>query len=272
MAMKNRIDHLFANKNENILSIFLTAGYPQLIDTPKIIKILNSTQVDLIEVGIPFSDPLADGPIIQESSMAALENGMTLQLIFEQLQTLRTYTQLPILLMGYLNSVMRFGEEKFYKACYEIGIDGVILPDMPLAEYEKIHQSLSEKYNVKVVHIITPETSVERIHKIDANSSGFLYLVSSNSTTGNYKAEAFSLKDSLKTIKSLTLKNPLLIGFGIKGHTEFKEACQYAKGAIIGSSFVKLIGTSKDFEKDIPEFISNIKKISNTVTSGEVEK
>jgi tryptophan synthase alpha chain len=263
--MENRIDQLFANKQENILSIFLTAGYPTLSDTPKIIKILNTTDVDLIEIGIPFSDPLADGPIIQESSMVALENGMTLHHIFDQLKTLRTYTQLPILLMGYINSVMRFGEEKFYKACHEIAIDGVILPDMPLTEYEKIHQPLSLKYHIKVVHIITPETSIERIHTIDASSSGFLYLVSSNSTTGNYKAGGFNLKDSLKVIKTLTLKNPLLIGFGIKGHAEFKEACQYAKGAIIGSSFVKLIGSSKNLEKDIPEFISNIKQSKELV-------
>ncbi len=257
--MQNRIDILFERKQKNILSIFLTAGYPNFNDTLSIIKILDKTDVDLLEIGIPFSDPIADGPIIQQSSMTALINGMTLKVLFEQLQSLRTLSQLPILLMGYINSVMQYGVEKFYKSCHATGIDGIILPDLPLDEFDKIHKPLSEKYNIKVALIISPETPNERIKLIDEKSSGFLYLVSSNSTTGNFKDSSQNLFKPLKSITSLPLKNKILIGFGIKGQKEFKEACELANGAIIGSSFVKLIGSSSNIEKDIPEFILNIK-------------
>ena len=259
--MQNRIDTLFERKQKNILSIFLTAGYPNVVDTLSIIKILDTTDVDLLEIGIPFSDPIADGPIIQQSSMTALNNGMTLKVLFEQLQSLRTITQLPILLMGYLNSVMQYGVEEFYKSCHEVGIDGVILPDLPLDEFDKFHKSLTEKYNIKVALIVSPETPTERIKLIDEKSSGFLYLVSSNSTTGNFKDSSQNLFKPLKTITSLPLKNKILIGFGIKGQKEFSEACELANGAIIGSSFVKLLGSSTDLQKDIPEFISNVVNI-----------
>lgn len=259
--MQNRIDTLFERKQKNILSIFLTAGYPNVVDTLSIIKILDTTDVDLLEIGIPFSDPIADGPIIQQSSMTALNNGMTLKVLFEQLQSLRTVTQLPILLMGYLNSVMQYGVEEFYKSCHDTGIDGVILPDLPLDEFDKFHKSLTEKYNIKVALIVSPETPTERIKLIDEKSSGFLYLVSSNSTTGNFKDSSQNLFKPLKTITSLPLKNKILIGFGIKGQKEFSEACELANGAIIGSSFVKLLGSSTDLQKDIPEFISNVVNI-----------
>jgi tryptophan synthase alpha chain len=257
--MQNRIDTLFEKKQKNILSIFLTAGYPNVTDTLSIVKILNTTDVDLLEIGIPFSDPIADGPIIQQSSMTALNNGMTLKVLFEQLQTLRTITQLPILLMGYLNSVMQYGVDEFYQSCGNTGIDGVILPDLPLDEFDKFHKPLTKKYNIKVALIISPETPMKRIELIDNKSSGFLYLVSSNSTTGNFKTTNQNPFESLKTITSLPLKNKILIGFGIKGHKEFKEACELANGAIIGSSFVKLLGSSTNLQKDIPEFISTIK-------------
>lgn len=259
--MQNRIDTLFERKEKNILSIFLTAGYPNLLDTLSIIKILDTTDVDLLEIGIPFSDPIADGPIIQQSSMTALNNGMTLNSLFEQLQTLRTITQLPILLMGYLNSVMQYGVERFYESCHLTGIDGVILPDLPLNEFDIIHKPLSEKYNIKVALIISPETPLKRIELIDSKSSGFLYLVSSNSTTGNFKTTSQHLYESLRPITSLPLKNKILIGFGIKGQKEFSEACELANGAIIGSSFIQLLSHSNNFEKDIPEFISSIKTI-----------
>jgi tryptophan synthase alpha chain len=261
--MQNRIDTLFERKQKNILSIFLTAGYPNVVDTLSVIKILDTTDVDLLEIGIPFSDPIADGPIIQQSSMTALNNGMTLKVLFEQLQSLRTVTQLPILLMGYLNSVMQFGVESFYESCHSTGIDGVILPDLPLDEFDNFHKPLAEKYNIKVALIISPETPPERIKLIDEKSSGFLYLVSSNSTTGNYKTTTRNSFESLKTITSLPLKNKILIGFGINGQKEFKEACQLANGAIIGSSFVKLLGSLTDLQKDIPEFISTIKNPIN---------
>ena len=257
--MQNRIDTLFERKEKNILSIFLTAGYPNFNDTLSIIKILDTTDVDLLEIGIPFSDPIADGPIIQQSSMTALNNGMTLKVLFEQLQSLRTVTQLPILLMGYLNSVMQYGVEAFYESCHVIGIDGVILPDLPLDEFDKIHKPLAEQYNIKVALIISPTTPVKRIELIDNKSTGFLYLVSSNSTTGNFKASSEHLFEPLKAITSLNLKNKILTGFGIKGQKEFSEA----NGAIIGSSFVQLISKSSNLQKDIPEFISNIKTIQS---------
>ncbi|MES2760841.1 MAG: tryptophan synthase subunit alpha [Bacteroidota bacterium] len=257
--MQNRIDRLFERKQKNILSIFLTAGYPHLIDTLSIIKILDTTDVDLLEIGIPFSDPIADGPIIQQSSVVALNNDMTLKVLFEQLRSLRTITQLPILLMGYLNSVIQFGVEEFYESCHATGIDGVILPDLPLEEFDKIHKPLAEKYNIKIVLIISPETPIERIKLVDGKSSGFLYLLSSNSTTGNFKTLSQNLFESIKPITSLPLKNKLLIGFGIKGQKEFSEACKLSSGAIIGSSFIQLLGISTDLQKDIPEFILTIK-------------
>ncbi len=257
--MQNRIDTLFEKKEKNILSIFLTAGYPNINDTLSIIRILDTTDVDILEIGIPFSDPIADGPIIQQSSMTALNNGMTLKVLFEQLNSLRTITQLPILLMGYLNSVMQYGAESFYESCHKVGIDGVILPDLPLEEFDNIHKPLAEKYNIKIALIISPETPVKRIELIDSKSTGFLYLVSSNSTTGNFKASNQNSFESIKSTTSLPLKNKILIGFGIKGQKEFKEACELANGAIIGSSFVKLLGSSTNMQKDIPEFISKIK-------------
>lgn len=265
--MQNRIDTLFERKQKNILSIFVTAGYPKLIDTLSIIEILNTTELDMLEIGIPYSDPIADGPIIQQSSAIALDNGMTVNYLFEQLQHLRSVTQLPILLMGYLNPVLQYGVEKFYQSCKTIGIDGIILPDLPLDEFEKTHKPLSEKYKIKIVLIISPETTLERIKLIDSKSSGFLYLVSSNSTTGNFKSSNQNFFESLNPITSLPLKNKVLIGFGIKGQKQFNEACEVANGAIIGSSFIKLIGSSSNLHKDIPEFISTIKNSLTTFQS-----
>lgn len=261
--MQNRIDILFEKKTKNILSIFLTAGYPNLDDTLSVIKILDNTDVDMLEIGIPFSDPIADGPIIQQSSMSALNNGMTLKVLFELLKSLRTSTQLPILLMGYLNSVMQYGVEEFYKSCYEVGIDGVILPDLPINEFDEVHKPLAEKYNIKIALIISPETPINRIELIDSKSSGFLYLVSSNSTTGNFKITNQNSFEHLKVITSMPLKNKVLIGFGIKGRKEFKEACDVTNGAIIGSAFIQLLSKSSNLEKDIPEFISTIKNYNH---------
>lgn len=257
--MKNRIDELFKQKKKNILSIFLTAGYPKLMDTLGIIKQLNDSSVDMIEVGIPYSDPLADGPIIQQSSQQALENGITLKIIFEQLISLRQTTNMPVLLMGYINTVLQFGVEEFYRNCSDVGIDGLILPDLPLEEYQLIHKPLAKKYNIHVVFLISPENSNERIKLIDTHSEGFVYLVSSNSTTGSGKELSNTLVQKVERIKNLQIKNPILMGFGIKGKKEFNNACSLVNGAIIGSSFIQLLNTSKDFEKDIPQFISSIK-------------
>lgn len=261
--MQNRIDQLFQRKQKNILSIFLTAGYPKPLDTLEIIKHLNSTSVDLIEVGIPNSDPIADGPIIQESSQVALNNGVSLTFIFEQLKNLRTQTQLPVLLMGYLNSVLQFGIESFYEKCADVGIDGLILPDLPVEEFNRTHKVFAERYNIHVVFLISPNTSPERVKLIDSNSKGFIYLVSSNSTTGANKGISNDLKNTFTNLKSLELKNPILIGFGIKGANEFEQACSLAHGAIIGSSFIKLLSKSTNLKKDISGFI-NIVKQENT--------
>lgn len=257
--MENRIDNLFKQKNKNILSIFLTAGYPKHDDTLAIIKQLDASKVDLIEIGIPYSDPLADGPIIQQSSQVALENGVTLKNIFEQLKNLRTVTQMPVLLMGYINTVLQFGIETFYQKCNEVGIDGLILPDLPLEEYNSVHKVYAQKYNIHVVFLISPNTLAQRIKVIDEQSKGFIYLVSSNSTTGSGKELPTTLVQKVEDIKNLQLKNPLLMGFGIKGKPEFDAACKLVNGAIIGSSFITLVGHSTNFEKDIPQFISTIK-------------
>lgn len=260
--MQNRIDQLFQQKKENILSIFFTAGYPKPLDTIEIIKYLNATDVDLIEIGVPYSDPIADGPIIQESSQLALNNDVNLKFIFEQLSDLRTHTQKPILLMGYLNTVLQFGLENFYKKCVDVGIDGLILPDLPIDEYKQYHKTLAEKHNIHVTFLISPNTSLERVKLIDNSSKGFVYLVSSNSTTGSNKGMSNDLENTFENIKKLQLKNPILIGFGIKGQKEFQQACELANGAIIGSSFVQLLGKSTDLKKDILEFIKSIKSLT----------
>lgn len=253
--MQNRIDKLFEEKRENILSIFFTAGFPRLNDTIPVLEALENSEADLIEIGIPFSDPLADGPIIQQSSMVALENGMNLNLLFQQLKNLRQFAQKPILLMGYLNSVIQFGIGDFYRKCKEVGIDGVILPDLPLDEFVNSHKKTAESLNVKVVFLASVDTKRERFKQLDQASSGFLYLLSSNSTTGGSKGLSEKLKNGYKD-----LKNPVLIGFGIKGQKEFSEACQYANGAIIGSAFVELLTGSVNFQKDISKFTSNVKE------------
>ena len=257
--MQNRIDKLFVRKNENVLSIFFTAGFPQLKDTTLILDALEHSEADLIEIGIPFSDPLADGLVIQQSSLEALANGMNLNLLFQQLKEMRVSTQKPVLLMGYLNSVMQFGIEKFYKQCAAVGIDGVILPDLPLEEFKLYHQRITEALNIKVVFLVTVETKPERIKELDEASGGFLYLVSSNSTTGGAKGVSELLQSKVSVVKESVTKNPLLIGFGIKGQKEFSKACELANGAIIGSSFIELLLVSHNFKKDIAEFTSVVK-------------
>ena len=256
--MQNRIDLLFEQKQKDILSIFLTGGFPKRNDTLPIIELLSNADVDLIEIGIPFSDPLADGPIIQNSSLVALNNGMSLKGLFTDLTELRTKTEIPALLMGYLNSVLQFGIETFYINCKATGIDGIILPDLSTDEFEQFHKVYAEKYNVHVVFLISPDTSVERIRRIDALSTGFIYLVSNNSTTGNFDANKSSIDDRIESIINLKLKNPLLIGFGVKGNKEFRAASNLANGAIIGSSFIQMLAQSSNLQQDIPTFVSSI--------------
>jgi tryptophan synthase alpha chain len=257
--MKNRINQLFETKKENILSIYFTAGFPRLNDTVEIIQQLEQNGVDLIEIGIPFSDPTADGPTIQRSSETALKNGMSLKLLFSQLKDIRKSVNIPLILMGYLNPVLQFGVEKFCTACRETGIDGVILPDLPLEEYEEQFQQHFLKNNLHNILLITPQTPESRIRQIDESSDGFIYMVSSASTTGaGKKAEDFN-HGYFQRIQQMNLKNPRLIGFGISDHDTFSSACRYAPGAIIGSAFVHALQQEKEPARAVHLFIKSIK-------------
>ncbi len=256
--MNNRINYLFKTKKENILSVYFTAGFPNLKDTVEIIQQLEKNGVDLIEIGIPFSDPTADGPIIQKSSKTALKNGMSLNLLFEQLKTIRESVNIPLILMGYFNPVFQFGVERFCQKCVEIGIDGAILPDLPLDEFELEYKSFFKENNLHNILLITPQTSEARIKQIDAASEGFIYMVSSSSTTGTGKKVEDFQTEYFERIIKMKLKNPKIIGFGISDNATFKNACKYAEGAIIGSAFVKSISTSKNLKNSISEFVKSI--------------
>jgi len=257
--MKNRIQNIFETKKENILSLYFTAGFPNLNDTLTILKHLDESDVDMIEIGFPYSDPLADGPVIQESSGQAIENGMTLNLLFEQLQSLRNITQKPIILMGYLNVVLQFGEAAFIEKCAQVGVDGIIIPDMPLHYYLSNFKELCEKNQVSNVLLITPETSEERITQLDSYSSGFIYLVSSNSITGSTNAITFQT-DYYQRIQSMKLQNPHLIGFGVHDKKTFETVCEFGSGAIIGSAFIKHLNKNGTSRESIVAFVDSIRK------------
>ena len=254
----NRIDELFKRKPKRVLNIYITAGYPNLTDTVSIVKSLANAGVDMIEIGMPFSDPLADGPVIQESSTQAIDNGITLDIIFNQIEEIRKTVDIPILLMGYYNQLLQYGELDFFTKAKSVGIDGFIIPDLPLEEFQSEFKSLFDDLDLNMVFLVTPQTSDERIILLDKASSGFLYLVSSASTTGAKKTDLSQQTDYFERINALKLKNPTLIGFGISNNANFNEACNNASGAIIGSAFIKMIGDSVDFEKDITEFIGNV--------------
>jgi tryptophan synthase alpha chain len=265
----NRIDKLFRGKKNNILSIYFTAGYPALEDTAMIIEELSKNGADIIEIGIPFSDSVVDGEVIQNSNKKAIENGMTLRKLFEQLRGIRKRTSMPLIMMGYLNQMLQFGEEEFCKKCMETGIDGIIVPDLPPEEYEKEYKKLFSRYGLYNILLITPQTSEARIRKIDAKSKGFIYAVSSASTTGEKKYEELFTKNDLKMqgmqeeyfkrIKNMKLRNSLMIGFGISGYETFSRACIYAQGAIIGSAFINSITGSMNLKTDIKKFMDKIK-------------
>ena len=273
----NAINILFKEKKENILSVYFTAGFPNLNDTNTIISELEKNGVDLIEIGMPFSDPLADGPTIQRSSEIALANGMTIKLLFEQIKNFRNKTsEIPLIMMGYLNPVLQYGVEKFCKDASTLGISGIIIPDLPMQEYLDEYKSIFEKYKLKNIFLITPQTSEARIRFIDEHSDGFIYIVSSASTTGTNLSFSPSLAEGsqesyFKRIKEMKLKNPTIIGFGIHNHQTFSKACEYANGAIIGSAFIKAIDKSEDLEKDISKFVNSIlKDASKTELSSRV--
>lgn len=258
----NKIDLLFQNKKENILSIYFTAGYPKLNDTKLILETLENSNVDLIEVGLPFSDPLADGEKIQASSKIALENGMNINLLFQQLSEIINIVSKPLIIMTYFNPVFVFGVEKFLKLCTENNISGLIIPDLSPNEFEENYQSLFKKYNQHLIQLVTPNTNDERIKKLTSLSDGFTYLVSDNSITGNKFSENDALSSYVKRVKSITEK-PLLIGFGINSPEKFNSVCELVSGGIIGSAFIDALGKSEDTKNNIIEFVSQFKTTIN---------
>ncbi|NLR89735.1 MULTISPECIES: tryptophan synthase subunit alpha [Flammeovirga] len=255
----HRINELFERKQQDVLNIYFTAGYPKLEDTRTVLKALQDGGVDLIEIGIPFSDPVADGPTIQESNMKALDNGMTMHKLFEQLEGFREEVDVPVVVMGYFNPIMQYGLEKFCKDAQRVGIDGIIVPDLPMIEYLSNLKGMFDEHGIRNTFLISPQTTDDRIKEIDNNTEGFIYMVSSASVTGAKTGISDEQVDYFKRIENMNLKNPRLIGFGISDHASFKQASSYANGAIIGSAFVKLIGQSENLSEDIQQFVKDIK-------------
>jgi tryptophan synthase alpha chain len=255
----NRIHQLFQSKNKEILSIFYTAGFPTLNDTARIAKSLQKAGADIIEIGIPFSDPVADGPTIQASNKTALDNGMNVKLLLKQVTEIRKSVSIPIILMGYLNPVLQYGIEKFVKDASAAGVDGLILPDMPLDIYQQEYKEMFEKANLTNTFLISPTTSDDRIRKIDAVTNGFIYAVSASSTTGAKTEFATEQIEYFERLKKMKLNNPFLIGFGISNNETFSKASSYCRGAIVGSAFINLLKESGDLDLDITSFIHRIK-------------
>ena len=262
----NRIEKLFSEKQKDILNVYCTAGFPQLDDTTKVLTALQKYGADIVEIGMPYSDPLADGPVIQQSNMVALHNGITIQKLFEQMKGCRKTFNLPLILMGYLNPVLQYGIEKFCAKAKEVGVDGIILPDLPIYEFENEYKKYFEQNDLHFIFLITPETSMERIRKIDDLSKGFIYAVSSSSTTGNNK-EIDQQEQYLEKLQKMDLQNPILIGFGIKDNHTFKTACKYSNGAIIGTAYINAlqnarpdgtVGRATDIEIATKEFLDTI--------------
>ena len=254
----NRINQLFERRKGNVLSIYYTAGYPNIGDTVRIAEALEAAGADMLEIGFPYSDPVADGPVIQASSKLALDNGMDLNLLFEQLKDLRKKVTIPVLLMGYVNPVLQYGVEKFCKACAELGIDGCIVPDLPMVEYEEFYKDTFLEHGLSNIFLVTPQTSLERIHKIDSLSNGFIYLLSSSATTGKNLDVSDVTETYFARIKAMELNNPTMIGFGISSKETFDKACNYANGAIIGTAFVKALANGANAE-NIGAFMKEFK-------------
>jgi tryptophan synthase alpha chain len=256
---ENRIDRLFREKGGDVLSIYMTAGFPGLDDTLPVLKALQDSGADMVEIGMPFSDPLADGPVIQQSSQQALANGMSLKVLFSQLEEVRAHVHIPLLLMGYLNPVLRFGMEEFLKQCRRTGIDGLIIPDLPPDEYEELYRDRFLEYGIHLVLLVTPHTPEARIRQIASLSGGFLYLVADASTTGARSEVAEHQLDYFRRIRDMELGLPGMVGFGISSHSTFRSACRYSQGAIIGSAFIQHLGTGKGKpEEGVRDFVRSI--------------
>lgn len=256
----NRITKLFNEKRNNILSLYFTAGFPHLDDTLSVLKAMQEKGIDMAEVGIPFSDPMADGPVIQDSSTIALRNGMSLKKLFSQLKSMRSEgITMPIILMGYLNPIMQYGFPEFCKSCVEAGVDGMIIPDLPFADYIKDYKETADRNDLKMIMLITPETSEERIRLIDAHTSGFIYMVSSASTTGAQQSFNEKKQAYFRRINAMKLSNPRMIGFGISNKATFDAAAQNASGGIIGSKFVQLLKSEQNPSTAVDKLIEALK-------------
>lgn len=252
-----RIEELFTKKKQRILNVYCTAGYPALDSTLTVMSALQQHGADLIELGMPYSDPLADGPVIQESSARALENGMTIDKLFQQLETMRSTINIPVILMGYMNPVLQYGFENFCSKAAAVGVDGLILPDLPMHEYETEYGATIKKNNLDLVFLVTPETKDDRLRRIDELSSGFLYAVSSSSTTGSNK-NINDQQEYFSKLAAMKLKNPVLVGFGIKDKATFDVACRYTNGAIIGSAYIKALQNAEDINATTKTFLKAI--------------
>ena len=255
----SRLSSLFNKKNARVLNVYCTAGFPKLNSTLEVMESLQANGADIIEVGMPYSDPLADGEVIQSSSLAALENGMTLEILFEQLAEMRKTIQVPVILMGYMNPILQYGFERFCTAAKAVGVDGLILPDLPLYEFEHIYGTTIKANELDFIFLVTPETSEERLRKLDALSSGFIYAVSSSATTGKDK-DFSKVALYLKRLKAFNLKNPFLVGFGIKDKESFDAVNEYANGAIIGSAYIKALSAGDNINSITKTFLDAILK------------
>ncbi len=255
----NRINKLFQQKSENILSVYFTAGFPKLEDTLPTLKCLQANGVDLVEIGVPFSDPMADGVVIQNSSQVALQNGMSIRKLFEQLTAIRAEIHIPLIMMGYLNPVMQFGFENFCKECSRVGVDGMIIPDLPMADFLAEYKDIAVEYGLEFIFLITPETSESRIREIDSHTNGFIYMVSSAAVTGTQNS--FDNKvEYFNWINVMNLKNARLIGFGISNKSTRDMANRYSSGAIIGSAFIKALQETQDVEKGVKRLLERLEE------------
>ena len=255
----NRLRNLFQQKDKNILSVFCTAGFPELNSIVPVLEELQNNGVDLVEIGMPFSDPTADGPVIQYSNTIAINNGMMLKVLFEQLKGIRAKVHIPLVLMGYFNPVLQYGIDHFLQDAHACGIDGVIIPDLPMYEYETLYKEKFEQHDLKNIFLVTPQTAENRIRKIDTLTDAFIYVVSSNAITGGNSNIQQEQENYFQRIQNMQLKNPTLIGFGIRDKQTFNTACQYANGAIIGTAFINVIDKSKNIKLDIQQFIQDVK-------------